>query len=141
MADPAQNGLRNPGDYPFTRDGWIEAVTRRIVPGSVDLAWAQALDQNPTISPEDKKMVLSGKDLVREPGAYQPGFHIEPRLRVTVMQGGWWYRGLTAVEPHPDGALVTNIVVNVAPGLGRWLAHFVQAREHRKRAAERAAAS
>ena len=48
-------------------------------------------------------------------------------------------RGITAVEPHPDGALVTNIVVNIAPGLGRWLAHFFQARDHRKRAARQAA--
>ena len=139
VPDPASGGLRDPLDYPFARDGWIEAVTRRIVAEPVDRAWSDVLDQNPTVSAEDRTLAMSGERLVRPPAAYKPGFHIEPGLRVTVLQGGWWYRGITAVEPHPDGALVTNIVVNIAPGLGRWLAHFFQARDHRKRAARQAA--
>ena len=74
--------------------------------------------------------------LIKPPAAYRPGFHIAGTLRVVAVQGGWWYRGVTSVEPHPDGSLVTYTIVNVAPGWSKWIAHVFQAREHRKRIAQ-----
>ena len=35
------------------------------------------------------------------------------------MQGGWWYRGESTAEPHPDGTRVVHRVFNVARK-GRW---------------------
>lgn len=29
-------------------------------------------------------------------------------------QGGWWYRGEWSVTPHPQGALLTHRVFNIA---------------------------
>ena len=59
-----------------------------------------------------------GED-AKPPGAYRPGIHIAEKLRVVAIQGGWWYRGVTSVEPHPGGSLVTYTVVNVAQGWGK----------------------
>jgi hypothetical protein len=54
------------------------------------------------------------------------------RLAVTVdraarsvsMQGEWWYRAVTTVEPDPRGAQVVHQIFNVAPG-NRWAVRFV----------------
>jgi hypothetical protein len=54
------------------------------------------------------------------------------RLTVTVdraarsvsMQGEWWYRGVTTVEPDPRGAQVVHQIFNVAQG-NRWAVRFV----------------
>ena len=42
---------------------------------------------------------------------------------VTV-QGEWWYRGVTSVEPDPRGAQVVHRIFNVAQGHG-WAVRFV----------------
>ncbi|OUC99809.1 hypothetical protein CA984_01420 [Streptosporangium minutum] len=44
---------------------------------------------------------------------------VEVTGRTFAAQGGWWYRGEYAVEPHPEGALLTHRVFNVA-SRGRW---------------------
>jgi hypothetical protein len=117
---------------PFTDDGMIEAMSRRVSAETFDDAWRRVVVETPYLSETDRAQALSDKDLIRPPGAYRPGLHIAEKLRVVAIQGGWWYRGVTSVEPHPDGSLVTYTVVNVAQGWGRWVAHFFQAREHRK---------
>ncbi|MFB9722582.1 hypothetical protein [Planobispora longispora] len=44
---------------------------------------------------------------------------VEVTDRAISFQGGWWYRGEWSVEPHPEGALLTHRVFNVAQW-GRW---------------------
>jgi hypothetical protein len=54
------------------------------------------------------------------------------RLTVTVdragrsvaVQGEWWYRGVTSVEPDPHGSRVVHRIFNVAHGNG-WAVRFV----------------
>src|SRR4051812_38102437 len=120
---------------PFTNGGMLEGETRRITTETPGQAWRRVIDETAGLTDGDRALALSGQVLVRPPGAYRPGLHITARRRVVALQGGWWYRGVTCVEPHPGGALVTYAVINVAPGWGKWLAHFFQAREHRKRMA------
>jgi hypothetical protein len=44
--------------------------------------------------------------------------------RAVTLQGEWWYRGVTSVEPDPRGSLVVHRVYNVAPG-HRWAVRMV----------------
>jgi hypothetical protein len=54
------------------------------------------------------------------------------RMTVTVdragrsvsLQGEWWYRGVTSVEPDPQGSRVVHRIFNVARGNG-WAVRFV----------------
>ncbi len=110
----------------------IEATTSRVVKASLDEAWRQVLSEVAGLSESDRALAWSAPPAVRPPAAYVPGFHLSETRRVVAIQGGWWYRGVTSVEAHPDGALVIYTVVNVAPGWGKWLAHFIQAREVRR---------
>lgn len=116
---------------PFTADGWIEALTVRDTPQSPDDAWAEVVAQTPYLTAEDRALAVEQTAFIRAPAAYKAGFHIAYDIRVVVIQGGWWYRGVTAVEPKGTGATVTYVVVNVAPGWTRWIAHWFQARKHR----------
>src|SRR5262245_54714744 len=117
---------------PFTEDGMTEATSRRVTAETFDDAWRRVVAETPYLSETDRALALSAKDLIKPPDVYRPGFHIAEKLRVVAIQGGWWYRGVTSVEPHPGGSLVTYTVVNVAQGWGKWVAHFFQARAHRK---------
>jgi len=44
--------------------------------------------------------------------------------REVAMQGEWWYRGVTSVEPDPLGSRVIHRIFNVAEGNG-WAVRFV----------------
>jgi hypothetical protein len=121
-----------PTSIPFTTEGMIEATTSRVVKTTLDEAWRQVLSEVPGLSEDDRALAWSTDSVVKPPGAYVPGFDLTEKRRVVAVQGGWWYRGVTSVEVHPEGALVTHTVVNVAPGWGKWLAHFVQARQVRR---------
>jgi hypothetical protein len=44
--------------------------------------------------------------------------------RTIALQGGWWYRGETRLEPHESGTLVVHQVFNVAT-TSRWASWFV----------------
>ncbi len=124
MARPASS-------IPFTADGWIEALTVKETMQSPEDAWAKVLSQTPYLTPEDRALAMDEKAFIRPPEAYRTGFHIASDIRVVVVQGGWWYRGVTAVQPEGSGATVTYVVVNVAPGWTRWIAHWFQARRYR----------
>ncbi len=117
---------------PFTDDGMTEAKSRYVTAETFDDAWRRVVSETPYLSETDRAVALNAEDLTRPPGAYRPGFHIAEKLRVVAIQGGWWYRGVTSVEPHPGGSLVTYTVVNVAQGWSKWVAHVFQARAHRK---------
>ena len=110
-----------------------EATSRHVTNETIDAAWRRVVNATPGVSDAERALALSGKALISAPGPHRVGFHITDELRVVAIQGGWWYRGVTCVEAHRDGSLVTYTVVNVARGWGKWLAHFVQAREHRRR--------
>ena len=49
---------------------------------------------------------------------------IDRDARSVALQGEWWYRGVTSVEPDPRGSRVTYRIFNVAPGHG-WAVRFV----------------
>ena len=122
---------RKASSIPFTADGWIEAVTVRHTDQPLRAAWEKVLAETPYLSAEDRDVALRETRLERAPAAYKAGFHISPDLHVVIIQGGWWYRGVTAVQPDADGARITYVVVNIAPGWTRWIAHLFQARRHR----------
>ena len=44
--------------------------------------------------------------------------------RSVALQGEWWYRGVTSVEPDPRGSRVVHRIFNVAQGHG-WAVRFV----------------
>lgn len=117
---------------PFTGDGPIEGVWRWITPNPPDAVWNELVRTAPDLTPADREAALNGAIPERPPGKHITGFQVNGAQRTIAVQGGWWYRGVTSVEPHEDGTLLTYVVVNMATGLGRWGAHFVQARQHRK---------
>jgi hypothetical protein len=49
---------------------------------------------------------------------------VDRAARSVAMQGEWWYRGVTSVEPDPRGAQVVHQIFNVAEG-NRWAVRFV----------------
>src|SRR5262249_4043379 len=104
---------------PFTDDGMTEATSRRVSAETFDDAWRRVVAETPYRSETERAMALSAKDVIKPPGADRPGFHIAEKLRVVAIQGGRWFRGVTRVEPHPGGSLVTYTVVNSLKA-GRW---------------------
>jgi hypothetical protein len=49
---------------------------------------------------------------------------VDRATRSVSLQGEWWYRGVTSVEPDPRGSQVIHRVFNVAEGNG-WAVRFV----------------
>jgi hypothetical protein len=49
---------------------------------------------------------------------------VDRTARSVTLQGEWWYRGVTSVQPDPHGARVIHQIFNVAPGQ-RWAVRFV----------------
>src|SRR4051812_36573622 len=49
---------------------------------------------------------------------------VDRARRSVALQGEWWYRGVTSVEPDPRGSRVVHRIFNVAPGHG-WAVRFV----------------
>jgi hypothetical protein len=119
---------------PFTDEGRIEVLTERISQLPPIQAWRELLQDLPYITAKQRAVALESDKWIVEPSAHQAAFHIDNDLRVVAIQGGWWYRGITAVEPHGKGSKITYVVVNIAKGPGRWIAHLFQAVPHRKAA-------
>jgi hypothetical protein len=57
-------------------------------------------------------------------GGYAPDTTMDRRRRRVVQEGHWWYRGVTSVEPHEKGALVTFELFNIAKAR-RWMVRGV----------------
>lgn len=49
---------------------------------------------------------------------------VDRAARSVALQGEWWYRGVTSVEPDPRGSRVVHRIFNVAQGNG-WAVRFV----------------
>ncbi|MFI5889444.1 hypothetical protein ACIA5D_04915 [Actinoplanes sp. NPDC051513] len=49
---------------------------------------------------------------------------VDRARREVALQGEWWYRGVTSVEPDPRGSRVVHRIFNVAEGNG-WAVRFV----------------
>lgn len=49
---------------------------------------------------------------------------VDRAARSVSLQGEWWYRGVTSVEPDPAGSRVVHRIFNVAQGHG-WAVRFV----------------
>jgi hypothetical protein len=49
---------------------------------------------------------------------------VDRAARSVALQGEWWYRGVTSVEPDSRGSQVVHRVFNVAEGNG-WAVRFV----------------
>ncbi|WP_030441664.1 hypothetical protein [Actinoplanes subtropicus] len=48
---------------------------------------------------------------------------VDRARRSVTLQGEWWYRGVTSVEPDPRGSRVVHRIFNVAQGHG-WAVRF-----------------
>ena len=120
---------------PFTAEGWPVMSRVTFVDDAPEIAWRKVLEPMQYVSEEQRRRALTEHQWVTPPGANLAGFHIDEKIRVVAIQGGWWYRGVHAVEPHGSGAKLTYVVRNVAPLTSRWLAQLIQARAHRKAAA------
>ena len=48
----------------------------------------------------------------------------DKQTRKIVVEGGWWYRGETSIEPHVQGSLVTYQILDVADRW-RWAAAII----------------
>ena len=92
---------------PFTEDGWIEVVTERVSTLSPTKAWEGVLRDLAYLTDEERAESLKRSMWIVKPSADKAGFHIDGDFRVVVIQGGWWYRGVTAVEPHDEGSKIT----------------------------------
>jgi hypothetical protein len=125
--------MKNAARIPFTDEGRIEAETTKLVSTRLEEAWYQEIERMPGLTEENRKTAAGSEDLVSAPGKYKVGFHLSKTRRVIAIQGGWWYRGVTCAEVEPEGTRISYIMVNVAPGVGKWIAHFFQAREARGR--------
>jgi hypothetical protein len=119
---------------PFTDEGRIEVLTERVSQVPPIKAWEEVLQGLPYITAEQRAVALERSQWIVDPAAHQAAFHIDNELRLVAIQGGWWYRGITVVEPHGRGSKITYIVLNIAKGPGRWIAHLFQAAPHRKAA-------
>jgi hypothetical protein len=49
---------------------------------------------------------------------------VDHAARSVALQGEWWYRGVTSVEPDSRGSVVIHRIHNVAPG-HRWAVRMV----------------
>lgn len=115
-----------------TRPGW---VVSGIVESPVAEVWRALIEINPTLSASDKAMILQSQDalfskIYGKPGEGHVHIEVDPTAHSIAEQGEWWYRGVTTVEQHPKGSLVTNRVYNIAPGIGWWAAQWVQGAQH-----------
>ena len=118
---------------PFAEDGVVEARTTKVVAASLEDTWRQVIESMPNLAEEDRRTAVCSMDLESAPGKYKVGFHLSQTRRVIAVQGGWWYRGVTCAEVDSGATRITYTMVNVAPGIGKWIAHFFQAREARRR--------
>lgn len=121
----------SPSSIPFVDEGWPVLTKVSIVGDPIDIAWRNLLESTQYVSDAQRTRALSGEPWNSPPGPNKAGFHIDDRRRVLAVQGGWWYRGVHALEPHAGGTMITYIVRNVAPRPTRWLAQIFQARAHR----------
>lgn len=105
-----------------------------VIEAPVEQVWAALLDLTPELSEADKQVIAQNPPeqsyLARPPGAVKAGTEVDVQHHSIATQGEWWYRGVTSVEPHSRGSLVTYRVTNVAPGVGWWAAQLVQGPEH-----------
>jgi len=124
--------MKTAAAIPFIEDGRVEAQTTKVVAASLDEAWRQEIESLPNLSEDDRRTAVCSRDFESAPGKYKVGFQISQTRRVIAVQGGWWYRGVTCAEVESDGTRITYTMVNVAPGVGKWIAHLFQAREARK---------
>jgi hypothetical protein len=96
-----------------------------------DGVWRALLEETPALSGAERRAIArhdpSRPLVLREPGAEEARTEVDGRRRTLTVQGEWWYRGTTSVEPRGKGvSLVAHRVENVAPGAGRWIARLVQ---------------
>jgi hypothetical protein len=57
-------------------------------------------------------------------GVEKTGVTVDRAARSVTQEGAWWYRGVTSVEPDPEGSRVVHRIFNVAERHG-WAARFV----------------
>jgi hypothetical protein len=101
---------------------------RGVVEAAPDLVADVLLDVRPggrsplaatgTLESED------GDDFTVTIGGSRMTVTVDRAARSVALQGEWWYRGVTTVEPDPRGAQVVHRIFNVASG-NAWAVRFV----------------
>ena len=66
----------------------------------------------------------SGDDFVVVKDGSRLTVSVDRTARSVSLQGEWWYRGVTTVEPDPRGSRVVHQIFNVAQGRA-WAVRFV----------------
>ncbi|MEU8661458.1 hypothetical protein [Actinoplanes philippinensis] len=101
---------------------------RGVVEASPDVVAAVLLDVGPGgRSPLAVSGVVEkgdGDDLVVILEGSRMTVTVDQAARSVALQGEWWYRGVTSVEPDPRGSVVIHRIYNVAPG-HRWAVRMI----------------
>jgi hypothetical protein len=103
---------------------------RAVVEASPDEVSAVLLDVRPGgRSPMAEEGTVEesgpGDDFVVVRGGSRLTVSVDRAARSVALQGEWWYRGVTSVEPDQRGSLVVHRIFNVARGRDwavRWVA-------------------
>lgn len=109
-----------------------------IVESPVKAVWELLLENGFNLPETEKQAIKDYHELqpytfkIGKPGSGVINYKIDKENHKISVQGEWWYRGTTDVKPHEKGSLVTYCIYNIAPGLGWWLAQYVQGRASAK---------
>jgi hypothetical protein len=107
---------------PRSQPQWIVSG---IVEAPVEKVWRDTLENTPWLTAADKKAVSQGENAP----FYSPTsakVEVDTEHHSIALQGGWWYSGVHSIETHERGSRIVYKIYNVAPGLGWWIAQFIQ---------------
>jgi hypothetical protein len=80
--------------------------------------------RSPLVTDGEVTETDGGDDFVIVRGGSRITVSVDRAARSVALQGEWWYRGVTSVEPDPRGSRVVHRIFNVAQGRG-WAVRFV----------------
>ena len=102
-----------------------------VIEARPEKVWEALIAANPALTEADKKAIRNGSDspitfTSGKPGEGKIQVEVDKKRRSIAIQGEWWYRGVHSVEQHKQGSLLVYRIYNIAPGVGWWMARFVQ---------------
>jgi hypothetical protein len=80
--------------------------------------------RSPLATDDELTETGAGDDFVIVRAGSRITVSVDRAARSVALQGEWWYRGVTSVEPDPRGSRVVHRIFNVAQGHG-WAVRFV----------------
>jgi hypothetical protein len=105
--------------------GIVEAPPDRVWEGLLDaFAALYHTELRQESNPETFKKMIGNQ------GEGRISLEVDKKHYHVALQGEWWYRGVYAISPHPQGSLLLYQVYNIAPGASRWFAQLFQGPAH-----------